>query len=58
MAGVREGKESDTRGWGKEREFVEWELYKTQFSLSSMEKIKAHDRYKHICYSVTLVSRS
>lgn len=25
-------------------------LYKTQLSLSTMEKVKAHDRYKHICY--------
>lgn len=25
-------------------------LYKTHLSLSTMEKVKAHDRYKHICY--------
>lgn len=27
-------------------------LYKTHVSLSTMEKVKAHDRYKHICYWV------
>lgn len=27
-------------------------LYKTHLSLSIMEKIKAHERYKHICYRV------
>lgn len=31
---------------------VEREGYKTH--LSSMEKVKAHDRYKHICYWVVL----
>lgn len=27
-------------------------LYKTHLFLSTMEKVKAHDRYKHICYWV------
>lgn len=43
---------------GKEGGRCGMDLYKTQLSLSSMEKIKAHDRYKHICYSVTVVWRS
>lgn len=34
----------------------QWEakigLYKTHLSSTTMEKVKAHDRYKHICYRV------
>lgn len=42
---------------GRRRHRVErWEaginLYKTHLSSTTMEKVKAHDRYKHICYWV------
>lgn len=35
-----------------ERWQAEIRLYKTHLSLTTMEKVKAHDRYKHICYWV------
>lgn len=42
---------------GRRRHRMErWEaginLYKTHLSSTTMEKVKAHDRYKHICYWV------
>lgn len=42
---------------GRRRHRMErWEaginLYKTHLSSTTMEKVKAHDRYKHICYCV------
>lgn len=46
---------------GREGEKMEWKddigrggikLYKTHLPLSTMEKVKAHDRYKRICYFV------
>lgn len=35
-----------------ERWQAEIRLYKTHLSSTTMEKVKAHDRYKHICYWV------
>lgn len=41
---------------GRRHRVERWEaginLYKTHLSSTTMEKVKAHDRYKHICYWV------
>lgn len=48
------GREGEKKEQGDDRR-VGMELYKTHFSSATMEKIKAHERYEHICYSVPLV---
>lgn len=47
----RKGRDEQT-GWRDDRWRGGIKLYKTHLSLSTMEKVKAHDRYKHICYWV------
>lgn len=52
LGGVIEGREGESRHGEMTSEQAGVKVYKTHLSLSTMEKVKAHDRYKHICYWV------